>query len=103
MRTSSFVVLATTTIRSTSFPFLPGFWTRGGERIIDEVCVSLCAGVGETGSGACIRLNDPGDLLGFTDVFFLMDRGSTDADEDPVDVIARASIGGVWKTGASNE
>jgi hypothetical protein len=91
MRTSSLVVLATTTMRSTSFPFRLGCGTRGGERIIDAVCVNLDAGVGDGGSGAWIRLKEAGDLRGFTEVFFLMDKGSTEAVEDFVGVLTSPS------------
>jgi hypothetical protein len=92
--TSSLVVFATTTIRSTSFPFIEDLW--GGDLIIEAVYfrpLVIGEGDGETGSRTGIRLNEPGDLLGFTEDFFLMDSGSTDAVDDPVGVMNTPSAG----------
>lgn len=58
---------------------------------MEAVCVNFDGGVGEAGSGAWIRLNEPGDLLGFTEVFFLIDRGSTEAVDDLVGVLTSPS------------
>lgn len=96
--TSSLVVFATMTIWSTPLPFRPPVLTLGGERIIEEVYLSLCAGVGDGGSGAWIRLKEPGDRRGLVEVFFLIDKGSTDALEEPVGI---SSIGSM--IGASNK
>jgi hypothetical protein len=88
------VVFATTTIRSTSFPFIEDLW--GGDLIIEAVYfrpLVIGEGDGETGSRTGIRLNEPGDLLGFTEDFFLMDNGSTDAVDDPVGVMNTPSAG----------
>jgi hypothetical protein len=92
--TSSLVVFATTTMRSTSFPFIEDLW--GGDRIIEAVCFKPFVagdGDGDVGSRTGIRLNDPGDLLGFTEDFFLIDSGSTDAVDDLVGVLNTPSAG----------
>lgn len=73
------------TILSTSFPFVP-LGTFGGDLTILEVYFSLFSGVGLGGSGACIRLKLPRLRRGLVFDFFLILRGSTLADEEPVGV-----------------
>lgn len=83
-------------MRSTSLPETDDLV--GGERIIEAVCCKpldlLAEGEGEPDLRTGIRLNEPGDFLGFTDDFFLIiDSGSTEVVDDLVGVRKTPSAG----------
>jgi hypothetical protein len=83
-------------MRSTCLP-LPDDRRRGGVRDIRLACLVVCDGDGV--SGACIRLNEPGDRLGFIEDFFLIESGSTEAVESRVGVLVTAALLRGWKMG----